>query len=124
MNYIKIINSGLVLFSLFMGVKHGIGMVTAKAEMLTMFAKWDIGKSGVIALGIVGIGASLMTLFPRTFFAGNFITAAVLLLLTALCLNQRDLKGAFIELPFVILPLVIIYLQYPFDFLIALIRSK
>ena len=119
----KIINSGLVLFSLFMGVKHGIGMVTAKAEMLTMFAKWEIGRPGVVTLGIVGVGASLMTLFPRTFFAGNFITAAVLLLLTALCLNQRDLKGAFIELPFVILPLVIIYLQYPFDYVLALIRK-
>jgi hypothetical protein len=123
MNYLKLVNAILVLFSLFMGVKHGIGMVTAKTEMLTMFAKWDIGKSGVIALGVIGIGASLMTLFPKTFFAGNFITAVVLLLLTALCLNQRDLKGAFAELPFAVLPLVIIYLQYPFDYLLKFLRN-
>jgi len=123
MNYLKLVNAVLVLFSLFMGVKHGIGMVTAKTEMLTMFAKWDIGKSGVVALGVVGIGASLMTLFPKTFFAGNFITAVVLLFLTALYLNQRDLKGAFIELPFLILPLIIIYLQYPFDYLVTLLKK-
>ncbi len=39
--------------------------------------------------------------------------AACLLRLTALCLHQRDLAGALRELPFVLLPLLIVYLQYP-----------
>lgn len=36
------------------------------------------------------------------------------MLLTALCLHQRDLAGALREVPFVLLPLLIVYLQYPF----------
>lgn len=124
MNYLKLINAALVLFSFFMSVKHGFAMITAKPEMLTMFSKWDIGKTGVMTFGIIGVGASVMTLFPRTFFTGNFLTAVCLLFLTALYLHQRDLKGALIELPFVILPLVIIYLQYPFDYFLDFIRNK
>lgn len=124
MNYIKLSNAILVLFSFFMSVKHGFSMIAAKTEMLSMFAKWEIGKTGVITFGIIGVVASVMTLFPKTFFAGNFIASVCLLFLTALYLHQRDLKGAFIELPFAILPLVIIYLQYPFDYFLNFIRNK
>jgi len=110
---IKIINSVLILFSVFMGIKHGWGMVTGEPKMLEMFGKWEIGKSGVMVLGIVGVLASIMLLFPKTFFLGNFLTAGVLLLMAALYLNQRDIKGALVELPFMIMPLVILYLQHP-----------
>lgn len=110
---VKVINAILILFSLFMGIKHGWGMVTGEPKMLEMFGKWEIGKTGVLFFGVVGIIASILLLFPKTFFLGNFITATILLMLTALYLQQRDIKGALIELPFMILPLVMIYLQHP-----------
>ena len=41
---IKIINSALMLFAAFMGIKHGWAGVSGKPEVVDMFAKWNIGK--------------------------------------------------------------------------------
>jgi hypothetical protein len=111
--FIKILSGALLLFSLFMGVKHGLGMATAKPEMLEMFGKWDIGKTGVMILGTIGLVATLMLLFPPTYIWGNLITAAVILLIIGKALDEGDLKTAFIEVPFMLIPLLMIYLKHP-----------
>lgn len=41
---LKIANAILMLFAVFMGIKHGWNMLTAKPEMLEMFGKWNLGK--------------------------------------------------------------------------------
>jgi hypothetical protein len=112
-NALTVLNTVLLTVSAFMGIKHGSAMILRKPHMLEMFAAWGVGAGGVLAFGLVGTTAAVLTLFPRTFFAGNFVMAACLLLLTALCLQQRDLLGALREVPFVLLPLLIVYLQYP-----------
>ncbi len=110
---LKVISSVLILFSVFMGFKHGWAMLTAEPKILEMFGKWSFTKSGVVTFGAVGLVATILILFPKTFFVGNFITAASLLLLTALYLQQRDFKGVLTELPFMLLPLLLIYLRHP-----------
>ncbi|WP_257657081.1 hypothetical protein [Parapedobacter lycopersici] len=110
---LKILNTALILFAVFMGLKHGWSMLTAKPEMLTMFGKWNFSKNAVILNGAVTLLASVLILFPKTFVWGNFLMAAGILLITCLQLLHRDLKGAAIEIPFLLLNLVIIYLQHP-----------
>ena len=110
---LKIINSILMLFAAYMGVKHGWGGLSAKPEVLEMFGKWNIGKYGVMALGFFTMLSALLMLVPKTFLPGNFLMAAGILLMMCLHLYGRDLKGAAIEIPFLLLSLVIIYLQHP-----------
>lgn len=119
---LKIVNALLVLFTVYMGLKQGGAMLTGKPQMLELFGKWDIGRTGVLLLGAFTIAGALMTLFPRTFIYGNFMTAAGILLIIAFHLSDRNLKGVAIELPFFLLSLVIIYLQYPFTALLKSIR--
>jgi len=88
-------------------------MINGKPEMLQMFNKFNVGKSGVLVLGAFTVLGAILVLFPKTFVYGNFITAAGILFIIALELNHRDLKGATIELPFLLLSLVILYLQHP-----------
>lgn len=110
---IKIINSALILFALYMGIKQGWAMLTGKPQMLDMFGKWNFSKTGIAVLGAFTIIGAILVLFPKTFVWGNFITAAGILLIIAFHLLHKDLKGAAIELPFFLLSLVIIYLQHP-----------
>ncbi len=110
---IKILNSILILFAVFMGIKHGWGMLTAKPEMLEMFGKWNFSKNAVMINGIVTLLASVLILFPKTFVWGNFLMAAGILLIICLQLLNKDLKGVAIEIPFLLLNLVIIYLHHP-----------
>jgi hypothetical protein len=110
---IKIFNGALILFAVFMGIKHGFAMLTAKPQMLEMFGKWNLGKNAVVINGAITLLASLLILFPKTFVWGNFLMAAGILLIICLQLLQKDLKGVAIEIPFLLLNLIIIYLQHP-----------
>ena len=60
----KYLNILLILVAVYMGLKQGWAMTSGKAEMLDLFGKWNLGKSAVMAIGIVtmlsavGVGIS------------------------------------------------------------------
>lgn len=110
---IKIINGVLILFAVFMGLKQGWSMISAKPEMLEMFGKWNFNKTAVMINGLITVLSAVLILFPRTFLLGNFLMAAGILMIICLELLHKDLKGAAIELPFLALNLLIVYLQHP-----------
>ena len=112
-NGIRIISAALLLFSVFMGTKHGVAMVMGKASVVEMFGKWNINKKGVQVLGVMGLIATLFLLFPKTFVLGNLITAALILFMMVQFLKAGDRRGFLIELPFFLLPFLLIYLQHP-----------
>lgn len=110
---IKILNSALILFAVCMGLKHSWNMLTAKPEMLDMFGKWNFNKNAVMINGAITLLASVLILFPKTFVWGNFLMAAGILMIICFQLLYKDLRGAVIEVPFLLLNFVIIYLQHP-----------
>ncbi len=113
MMVIKIINSILILFAVFMGIKHGWNMLNVKPDMVDMFGKWGFSKNAIVVNGIITLFAAILILIPRTFLLGNFIMAAGILMIICLQLLHKDLKGVTIEIPFLLLNLVIIYFQHP-----------
>ena len=96
-----------------MGLKQGYAMFSAKPEMLEMFNKWGFSKTAVMINGAITMVSALLILHPKTFVWGNFIMAAGVLMIMCLHLLDKDLKDALIELPFLLLNLIIIYLQHP-----------
>lgn len=102
-----------MLVAIFMGLKQGWAMFSGKPEMIEMFSKWNINKTGLSTIGIFTMLAALMIIFPKTFVWGNLLMATGILLIICFHLLDRDLKGVAIELPFFLLNLLIIYLQYP-----------
>lgn len=110
---LKILNLILIFFAVFMGVKQGYAMLSLKPEMWEMFNKWGFNKYSLMINGGATLLAACMILFPRTFVFGNFFMAAGILLIICFHLHDRNFKGAIIELPFLLLNLLIIYLRYP-----------
>lgn len=110
---LKIINSLLILVAVYMGFKQGYAMVVTKPEMLDMFGKWGFSKYGVMVNGMVTFLAALLIVFPKTFVWGNFLMAAGILMIICFHLLDKNLKGVMIELPFMLINLLIIYLQHP-----------
>lgn len=110
---LKLLNAALILFAVFMGLKQGYAMLSAKAEMLELFGKWNFSKTAIMINGSVTIIAAILMLFPKTFLWGNFLMAAGILMITCFHLLHKDLKGAAVEIPFLLLNLLIIYLQHP-----------
>ncbi|MCY0976378.1 DoxX family protein [Chryseobacterium wangxinyae] len=111
---VRIINSILILVAICMGMKQGYAMISGKPEMTEMFGKWGFTKIGLIANGAITIISAIMIIFPKTFVWGNFLMAAGILLIICFHLLDRDLKGVLVELPFLLINLIIIYLQHPF----------
>lgn len=109
----KIINSVLIVFAVFMGLKQGYAMFSGKAEMLEMFGKWGFSKTGLMITGAITMLSAVLIIFPKTFVWGNFLMAAGILMIICFHLLDKDLKGVAIELPFLLLNLVVIYLQHP-----------
>lgn len=110
---LKIINAALMLVAIFMGLKQGWAMFSGKPEMMEMFGKWNINKTGLMIIGAITMLSAILIIFPKTFVWGNFLMAAGILLIVCFHLMDRDLKGMAIELPFLLLNLAIIYLQHP-----------
>ncbi|MFV0467514.1 MAG: DoxX family protein [Dysgonomonas sp.] len=113
----KIISIILVLVSVFLGLKHGWDTFQpGNGEQTKMMATLGISKAVMPYIGVVSILAALMLLFPQTFFYGNLLSALSIVSIMALALRAGDVKMALIEIPFLFIPLILIWLKYPFKF--------
>lgn len=110
---IKIINGILILVAVFMGFKQGYAMIAGKPEMIELFSKWGFSKTGIMINGIITVISAVLILHPKTFVWGNFLMAAGILMIICFHLVNKDLKGVGAEIPFLLLNLIIIYLQHP-----------
>ena len=70
-----------MLFAAYVGIKHGWAGISGRPEVLGMFTKWNIGKYEVLAISSVTLLSVFLMLIPKTFLWGNFLTAAIILLI-------------------------------------------
>ena len=111
----KIVSIVLLLVSAFLSIKHGWdAFQPAHADQAKMMASLGIRQPAMPYLGVFSILTGLMLFFPQTFFISNILNAIAIVLIMALSLKAGDYKTALIEIPFLILPMVLIWLKYPF----------
>jgi len=112
----KIVSGLLILITVFMGFRHGLGAlrIDDHPEQLAMMTRLGIPRGLLLPMSILNIGCALLILFPATFFAGNLINAVLLLLIMALALRAGDVRTALMEIPFLLIPLLLMYLGHPF----------
>ena len=112
----KIISGILILITAFLSFKHGWeGLsVEVKPGSNDIMDSLGINKTGILIVSVLSIAVGIMVLFPQTFFMGNLINAAMILLIMALSLKTGNIKIALIEIPFLLMPLAMIWLGHPF----------
>jgi hypothetical protein len=111
----KILTIALVLISVFLSLKHGWAAIRpASADQAKMMADLGVSIHLLPYIGGLSIAIGLMLLFPQTYFFSNLINAFIILLVMALSLKAGNLKIALIEIPFLALPLLLVWLKYPF----------
>lgn len=113
----KIISGVLLLVCLGFSVRHGWSSVRGNfspAEV-TMIAGLGISQAVVFGLGVVNLVAAALLLFPKTFFAGSFLSAAGILFVMSRALHVGNLRLVAIEVPFLLLPLALVWLKHPFE---------
>jgi hypothetical protein len=114
MSVARIISAILVLLAFVMGLRHGVDLIRSTPAKVQETLHISLNQPTILTVGVLTCVGAILILFPQTFFAANFITAAVVLYLAAVQSKAHNLRGASVELPFVLLPLLVLYLGYPF----------
>jgi hypothetical protein len=116
---IKLISGALILFSCYMGISHGRGGLNIKASdrgaQADLIRKINMSQPQMKFFSILTILGGVLILAPQTFLAGNILNAALFLFLIVRFLMVQELKPALIEIPFMLIPLILIYLRHPFS---------
>ncbi|MGE0076417.1 MAG: DoxX family protein [Bacteroidales bacterium] len=111
----KIISGLLILITVFFGLSHGArAFQKPSVEYLEMMNTLGITEISRIIIGCWTILSAILILFPKTFFIGSIGRAILLLIMISLALKAGNYKFALIEIPFLLMPLVLIYLGHPF----------
>ena len=100
-----------------LSLKHGWdGMnLGANPDQAKMVAEMGLSNIAVTVMSIFSIMVGIALLFPKTFFWANAVHAISILLIMILSLKAGNYKTALIEIPFLIIPLLLIYLGYPLN---------
>ena len=112
----NIISLLLLVVSVFLSFKHGWDTFNYKKnpESLKMMNELGISESFITILGALTIVIGILLLIPKTFFLGNLLNAIAIVLIMSLALRAGNYKIALMEIPFLALPLIMIWLKYPF----------
>lgn len=112
----NIISLVLLIVSVSLSFKHGWDTFNYKnnPDSLKMMNTLGISEPAIPFLACFTILVGILLLIPKTFFLGNVLNAMSIVLIMALALRTGDLKMVLIEIPFLIMPLVMIWLKYPF----------
>ena len=112
----NILSLVLLIVSVVLNLKHGWDTFNYKnnPQSIKMMSELGINESFVPFLGILTIVIAVLQLIPKTFFFGNVLNAIVILLIIAFSLKAGNYKIALIEIPFLMIPLIMIWLKYPF----------
>jgi len=111
----KIINGILIGITVYLNCKHGWEAlhINSYPKQAKMMSDLGINNTYVLLVGIVSIAGGLMVLLPKTFLIGSLVNAFLILTIMALSLKSGNPKIAIIEIPFLIMPLVMIWLKHP-----------
>lgn len=111
----KIIGVVLGIFAIYMGIKQGYAMIMGDTEMLQLFGGWGIKKSIVKFLGILTLSSAIFIIFPRTFTWGNLLMGATILFILIMQILHNNWKGAAVELPFLLVNVILLFVDHPMN---------
>ena len=112
----SIISAVLLAVSVFLAVKHGWDTLNYKKhpESLKMMNELGITETMIPFFGGLTLLIGILLLIPKTFFLGNMLNAISIVIIMALAVKAENFKMVLMEIPFLIMPLVLIWLKYPF----------
>ena len=111
----KVLSGIFILITVILNIRHGWAGLTMKPDTVSMMAQMGIGKQLGIVVSVLTLAGAGLVLFPQTFFIGNVLNAGIILLIMCLALHAGNVKTALMEIPFLLMPLIMIWLKHPFQ---------
>lgn len=111
----KLVSGLLLLTSIYLSFRHGWAGLTQnfKPKEARLLAELGINRPLQYVVSVVSLATVLLLAFPATFLWGNLLNAATVLLMMGLALHVGNLRLAALEIPFLLLPLALLWLKHP-----------
>jgi hypothetical protein len=111
----KIISAVLILVTAYLSFKHARSGLSGnvKPEEAKMFADIGITPSMARGMGIILLLVGVMVLIPQTFLIANLINVISIIIIMFLALKSGHGRIALLEIPFLLMPLLMIWLGHP-----------
>jgi hypothetical protein len=112
----NIISLVLLIVSVGLSFSHGWGSLNYKKnpESFKMMSELGLAEWAMPVFGVFAMAVGLLMGIPRTFFIGNLLNAVSIVFIMAMALRVGNIKIALIEIPFLLIPLLLIWFKYPF----------
>jgi uncharacterized membrane protein YphA (DoxX/SURF4 family) len=106
----------LLIVSAALSFEHGWDTFNYKSnpQSLKMMTELGISEGVIPFMATLTILTGILLLFPKTFFLGNVLNAMSIVLIMALAMRAGNINMVVIEIPFLMIPLIMIWLKYPF----------
>jgi len=115
---IKIISGIIILISAFMGTRVGWKGLDIKpgdtGPFVQIKEKLKFSDRSLKVLAVLTIAAAILLLLPQTFLFANILNISLFLFLIIRWLMIGDMKAALSEVPFLLIPVLLIFLKHPF----------
>ena len=114
----NIISPRLLLISVTLSFKHAwdTAHYENNPESVRMMESLGISETFLPYMAALAIAVGVLLLIPYTFFLGNMLNAFLIVMIMGLSLRTGNYRIALMEIPFLVMPLVMIWLRYPFKF--------
>ena len=112
----NIISLALLIVSVTLSFKHGWDTFNYKSNpgSFKMMSVLGISETLIPFVGIFTIMVGVLILIPQTYFLGNLLNAVSIVVIMCLAVRAGNFKMILIEIPFLAMPLIMIWLKYPF----------
>jgi len=115
---IKIISGIIILISAFMGARQGWKGLNIQTGDTGPFVhiqeKLKFRDSTLKVFAVLTIISGILLLLPQTFLFANLLNICLFLFLIIRWLMIGDIKSALSEVPFLLIPVLLIFLKHPF----------
>ena len=110
----RIISGILILATAFLSLSHGWGGLTMTPEHAAKtITDLGITKPILYIFSSLNLAIGCLVLFPATFFFASTMNAVLFVLIMAFQLKAGNYNAALIEIPFLLMSLLMIYLGHP-----------
>ena len=106
--------SALVRLLALLSFKHGIDAFRPGRRTNQNVADMGISPAATPYISALSLISGILLLLPQTFFAANLLNAMIIPIIMALSLRTGNVRIALLEILFLALPLLLIWLKYPF----------
>jgi hypothetical protein len=118
----KIVSIALLGISAFLCFKHGIESfypITPEHAERRATLGISVSQDNMLYFGIFSIIVGLMLFFRKTFVIGNLLSVIPVVIVMAMAIKTSNYTIVLMEIPFLAMPFIMIWLKYPLTNLVG-----